>query len=677
MNKYIGKKLEGRYELLELIGFGGMAIVFKAFDILEGKHVAVKILKDEFLESEDFKRRFRNESKAIAVLSHPSIVKVLDVCFNDTIQYIVMEYIDGITLKEYIEQQGVVKWKEAVHFSVQILRALQHAHDNGIVHRDVKPQNVMLLEDGTIKVMDFGIARFARENGKTMSDKAIGSVHYISPEQAKGDTTDERTDIYAVGVIIYEMLTGKVPFDGESAVSIAIKQMQIEPQRPRLINPDIPAGLEEIILRAMQKDAQLRYQTASEMLRDIDEFKKNPSVVFEYKYMDQDGTTKYFEKIVPKNIQEVTREEAPVKKSYVLNILAGVTVACVIVSIVAVFFFFKVIGNKTPDYVTINVIGMTVEEAAKRMPDLNVVIIAEELSEVHEKGIIMKQDPAEGMKVKGDSDVKVTVSLGLQAIVVPDVIDDMASTAKQKLIALGLDVEQVSKADNKVASGHVIETQPPADTELQKGDTVTIFVSAGAVELPLYVPDIKGLTDVEARTKLAKEGFKMGTSEQVDSDEPAGTIVDQTPEAETRAEKGSSVNVKVSNGMAVPPPSADIAIDIPFPNGETGQTSYIFEVVVNGESLETIVLDVTSTKRFYYALSLQNGLINGKIQSLGGDLVTVKVDGAEFASYLMDLSIGSLSTVTAPNFSLLFPFGYTDGAPANANVSSNGASSTM
>ena len=211
MDKYIGKKLDGRYEIQELIGFGGMAVVFKAYDVLENRYVAVKILKEEYLDNEEFRRRFRNESKAIAMLSHPNIVKIYDVNLSDSVQYIVMEYIDGITLKEYIGQQKVVRWKEAIHFTVQILRALQHAHDNGIVHRDVKPQNVMLLQDGTIKVMDFGIARFARENGRTVADKAIGSVHYISPEQARGEQTDERTDIYAVGIILYEMLTGQVP----------------------------------------------------------------------------------------------------------------------------------------------------------------------------------------------------------------------------------------------------------------------------------------------------------------------------------------------------------------------------------------------------------------------------------------------------------------------------------
>ena len=243
MDKYIGKRLDGRYEIKEIIGVGGMAVVYKAYDNIDDRMVAVKILKEELLADDDLRRRFKNESKAIAVLSHPNIVKVYDVSFGDRLQYLVMEYIDGITLKEYIAQQKVIGWKDALHFTVQILRALQHAHDKGIVHRDIKPQNIMLLSDGTIKVTDFGIARFARNEQRTMTDKAIGSVHYISPEQARGDVTDAKSDIYSVGVLLYEMLTGRLPFEADSAVSVAIMQMQSTPKMPREINPEIPEGL--------------------------------------------------------------------------------------------------------------------------------------------------------------------------------------------------------------------------------------------------------------------------------------------------------------------------------------------------------------------------------------------------------------------------------------------------
>ena len=253
MDKYVGKRLDGRYEIREIIGVGGMAVVYKAYDAIEERIVAIKILKEEFVSNEDFVRRFKNESKAIAVLSHPNIVKVYDVSFGDLIQYIVMEYIDGITLKSYIESHGRVAWKDTVSIVMQILKALQHAHDKGIIHRDVKPQNIMIASDGTIKVTDFGIARFARSDYKTMTDKAIGSVHYISPEQARSEVTDEKADIYSVGVIMYEMLSGTLPFEADSAVIVAMMQLQNEAKPLREIDPTIPLGLAQITMNAMQK----------------------------------------------------------------------------------------------------------------------------------------------------------------------------------------------------------------------------------------------------------------------------------------------------------------------------------------------------------------------------------------------------------------------------------------
>ena len=294
MDKYLGKRLDGRYEIHELIGIGGMANVYRCTDTLDDREVAIKILKDEFLNNEEFIRRFKNESKAIAMLSHPNIVKVYDVSFGDIIQYIVMEYIDGITLKEYIERQGVIEWKDALHLTTQVLRALQHAHESGIVHRDIKPQNIMLLQDGTIKVTDFGIARFSDKATRTMTDQAIGSVHYIAPEQARGDVTDGKTDIYSVGVMLYEMLAGKLPFDGDTAVSVALMQLNETPRRPREINPSIPVGLEQITIRAMEKEPEKRYTSAAEMLSDIDRFRMNPSIVFDYgtSFVD-DAPTKY------------------------------------------------------------------------------------------------------------------------------------------------------------------------------------------------------------------------------------------------------------------------------------------------------------------------------------------------------------------------------------------------
>lgn len=373
MDKNIGKKLDGRYEITELIGVGGMADVYKGTDVIDNKPVAIKILKKEFAENEEFLRRFRNESKAIAVFSHPNIVRIYDVGFSEKLQYIIMEYIDGITLKEYIEEEKVLSWKDSVHFVIQILRALQHAHDKGVVHRDIKPQNIMMLSDGTIKVMDFGIAKFAREEGKTATDQAIGSVHYISPEQAKGDVTDERSDIYSVGVMLYEMLTGKKPFDSDNPVSIAVMHMHDIPERPRAINPDIPSGLEEIILKAMEKAPEDRYQSTTEMIKDIEAFKNNPEITFNYYTEDVDtvDNTKFFGPIndgeeetgynnnppvpiVPDNnnydydngeyddYEDEEDEEEERRSSLVVPVLTAVTI---VVIIAAVFFVASLVHN--------------------------------------------------------------------------------------------------------------------------------------------------------------------------------------------------------------------------------------------------------------------------------------------------------------------------------------------
>ncbi len=284
MDKYTGKRLDGRYEIHELVGVGGMAIVYRAYDTIDDRVVAIKILKDEFSDNKDFIRRFKNESKAIAVLSHPNIVKVYDVSFGNRIQYIVMEYIEGITLKNYLNHQKNIKWKESIHFIIQILMALKHAHYKGIIHRDIKPQNIMLLQDGTIKVTDFGIARFSKNQTQTITDKAIGSVHYIAPEQAKGDLTNERADIYSIGVMLYEMITGELPFESDNAVSIAIMQLQSKPRNPKEINPDIPDGLEQITIKAMQKNPESRYSSAEQMLNDIEKFRLNPEIKFNYIY---------------------------------------------------------------------------------------------------------------------------------------------------------------------------------------------------------------------------------------------------------------------------------------------------------------------------------------------------------------------------------------------------------
>ena len=553
MNQYIGKRLDGRYEIRELIGMGGMADVYKAYDLMEERVVAVKILKEEYAGNEDFKRRFRNESKAIAVLSHPNIVKVFDVSFGERVQFIVMEYVNGITLKEYIEQQGVVGWKETVHFTVQILRALQHAHDNGIVHRDVKPQNVMLLQDGTVKVMDFGIARFARDNGRTISEKAIGSVHYISPEQARGEVTDERTDIYSVGVMMFEMLTGKLPFDGESPVAVAVKQMQAEAPAPRSLNPQIPEGLEEIVVRAMKKDPDLRYQTAAEMLRDIDEFKRNPSIVFEYKYFTEEDSEKYFETDDPKfkGVDEVV-----VKKriSPTMQILLAVTGAFIIIAIIALVIFFSALNNPKEDAIVPSLLGLNYEEVMANpeyTDHFNIVLDGEELSDEYEAGLICEQTPAAEEVVKDGHTIHVVVSSGLNTDIVPDVTGKTEDEAIKILNDAGFEATPVSLFSQEVEAGLVIRTDPEGNTEVKKSEVIRVYVSSGPASKEVAVPNLLGKSASAAREELVACGLVCGGTTEVNSDQPKGTVVSQSLAKGTVVLEGTSVTLEVSNGIPV------------------------------------------------------------------------------------------------------------------------------
>ncbi|MEG1863648.1 MAG: protein kinase, partial [Oscillospiraceae bacterium] len=324
-NNYIGRRLDERYEIVSLIGVGGMSNVYKAIDLQSSTVVAIKVLKQEFFDNDELVRRFKNESKAISLLNNPNIIKVLDVNITEKEKYIVVEYIDGITLKEYIENRKVLTWQETIQFTGTILSAIGHAHENGIIHRDLKPQNVMLLRDGTLKIMDFGIARLSTANQKTVTDKAIGSVHYISPEQVRGKNTDSRSDIYSIGIMMYEMLTGTLPFKSETAVSVAMQQLSDIAVRPTQIVPSIPQGLEQIVIKAISKDADKRYQTASEMLRDLNEFKTNPAIIFDYADENEKTQAVTVDKVASKK----PTKKVKVKRGFrlTLPVLAGVAAA--------------------------------------------------------------------------------------------------------------------------------------------------------------------------------------------------------------------------------------------------------------------------------------------------------------------------------------------------------------
>lgn len=620
MDKNIGKKLDGRYELLELVGIGGMADIYKAKDITEERIVAVKILKNEFSASEDFLRRFRNESKAIALLSHPNIVKIYDVGFTDKIQYIVMEYIDGITLTEYIERQGVLKWRDAVHFTTQILRALQHAHDRGIVHRDVKSQNVMLLSDGTIKVMDFGIARFNRETDKTMSEKAIGSVHYISPEQARGEVTDEKSDIYSVGVMLYEMLTGEKPFDGENPVSIALKHMQSVPKRITEINNSIPEGLEEITVKAMQKEPSKRYQTAGEMIRDIEEFKKNPSIVFEYKYFSTDGSTKYFDKVNPEQTAKApAKKKVPLAEEYsdddeeeydedddyyddddyyrrrrrspILPILFALATAFVIMTAWLIHTIvtenFEVIESQSGEEVKMpSLVGMTWDEVLAQYNDYNLIPVTQYSSE-YEKNVVMDQSVMPGRTIRKNQEVEVVVSNGPKLVEIDDYsnkhIDDVIAMLKKQ----DLNYEIIRTEDDEVAQDFVVKTSPAAREFVEVGTTVTCYVSLGKSNESTAVPNMVNLSLASAQMRAEEYDILLTIIYEPSKEVEEGRVIRQTPEPTTRVDKNSLVEIVVSGG-------GDAVRDskIRFSLGGNAAGEFIFKYYIDG----TLQEDMTETR---------------------------------------------------------------------------------
>ncbi len=613
-DKNIGKRLDGRYEITELIGEGGMADVYKGIDIVDNKVIAIKILKKEFAESEEFLRRFRNESKAIAVLSHPNIVKIYDVGFSDKIQFIIMEYIDGITLKEYIENERVLSWKDAVHFVTQILRALQHAHERGIVHRDIKPQNIMMFTDGTIKVMDFGIAKFAREEGKTATDQAIGTVHYISPEQARGDVTDAKSDLYSVGVMLYEMLTGQKPFDTDNPVSIAVMHMQNVATLPRRINPDIPEPLEEIIVHAMEKNPADRYQTALEMLRDIDRFKADPDVRFGYitksKNQDSGMRTRYFRPVtenietplqnqqnhyrneytekhnVPQNdvyseddvmydtydedYSDLDEEETK-SKSLFVPVLSAVTV---VVIMVAVFFIATLVkgvfsdeGKKSSsEFAMPQLVGMDYNQAHEAYPNLDIQVDSTEYSDL-EKDKIFEQSIPEGDGVKKGEIVKVKVSLGSKTIKVPNVINYHYITAGEALRAAGLEVEFQYQANDEVDEELVFDTEPAALEEVKPGSTVLVYVSKGSDVEEIEMTNFVGKQIEDAKVQCGVWGISVKT-EKKDSSEAEGTILKQSIKSGEKVPADSTITFTVSTGKE---PEGDVDMKFYFPGNATGR----------------------------------------------------------------------------------------------------------
>lgn len=646
MDKFVGKRLDGRYEIQEIVGVGGMSVVYKAHDEIDDRTVAIKVLKEELLESEEFRRRFKNESKAIAVMDHPNIVKVYDVGLGDRVQYIVEEYIDGITLKEYIEQQGVLPWKDALYFATQILCALQHAHDKGIVHRDIKPQNIMLLKDGTIKVTDFGIARFARSEQRTMTDKAIGSVHYISPEQAKGEATDAKSDLYSVGVLLYEMLTGKLPFDADSAVSVAIMQLQNEPIKPSSLNPDIPEGLEEITLRAMQKNPAERYQSAAEMLSDIDRLKKDPTAQFEYKYFVDNEPTKYVPSVREETVKEPeqqperkgtkgTQKGTKKKSSATVPVLVGVAVAVVAALVVGAYLLFGPGSPLKIDKTEISCpkfVGQDYNYVIEQYKDQYTFILkSSDYNSEYPAGQIMSQTPGAGKMVKKGSEITVTVSLGGKKLIMEDYVGYKLDRAEDNMKARMLKYETKEIYSDQQADGYVISTVPAGGEEVDSTVTVIVYVSKGPVPSFVVVSNYVGMTESDAKRLIEGDGLKVGSVSYGDSTKyPKGYVIFQSISSGSTVNNGSAVDLTISSGASV-----SIHYDIPSDANKNFNMTAFYD---GRQIADTGSLDPTTIESKSSAISITQAM--GNFES-GKYTVYLKYNGYDYGKYSIDFSTGT------------------------------------
>ena len=619
MDKYVGKKLDGRYEIRELIGIGGMANVYRCYDTIDDREVAIKILKDEYLNNVEFIRRFKNESKAIAVLSHPNIVKVFDVSFGDMIQYIVMEYIDGITLKEYIQQQGVLTWKETVHLISQVLQALSHAHSKGVVHRDVKPQNMMLLSDGTIKVTDFGIARFSN-NTKTMTEQAIGSVHYIAPEQAKGDITDGRTDIYSLGVMMYEMLTGKLPYDGDNAVSVALMHLQLTPDAPSVHNADIPEGLEEITLKAMQKQPADRYQSAQDMMADIERFRLNPSVKFEYKYFFDKQPTKYVDAINKvrsnraENNEDVAKDDDNVRHSSTFAVVLGIVIAafiafsvCFVIGITRQAETEEFLEVEVPNFIGMNVNEVTSNTEYKFKFEYEYIYNKnKELNEIVDQTPL----PSSKKKVKENSNITLYVNSKQGEGEIPYVYGETQGVAVQKLKEANFVYYKIETViDDSLTPGTVKNTYPPQNTKVDLTETIYLYVVGSEVDTRKTVPYVIGYSKEEAQSMIEDAGFEV-EFKTVKHENPKDTVVAQSP-VSGKLKENSVIKVSISDGE----PQAKVSIPIELPSVVSdGSTltvrcdDVVSEAPIDSNTPKNISVTVTGTGIKNAEVSINNTL---------------------------------------------------------------------
>lgn len=584
-----GKIIDGRYEIIEEIGRGGMAIVYRAKCLVLNRYVAIKVLRPEYRDDQEFIKRFKIEAQSAGSLSHPNIVSIYDVGNEDDIEYIVMEYVEGITLKQYLSTKGTLPWKEAVDYASQICAGLEHAHKKGIVHKDVKPENVIITKEGILKITDFGIAKALNQGTITTGGLTMGSVHYFSPEQARGGFTDAKTDLYSLGILLYEMVSGKLPFEGENAVSIAMQHIEKEPIHPSVFNPSLPRSLEAVVLKAMKKEQSERYQTATQMLIDL----KKVYVGSEVSYGDEPEMTKKFKPITPEDAkkkpvppqndtpparkpqpgapkkrkmtpEEIRRAKKKKKQKDALGILAGVLAGIATLSLIVAFVF--VIPSCSVSEVDCpDLVGLTCSEALAKIDDIPFarlkLVDIESGQEIDEEstGIIQEQNPRTGKNIKNNTTIRVVLSEEpLPNKRVPSVVGMTESNAAKTLKAQKFQVIITRQDHETVAEGYVIGTSPSANSEAPEGSSVTIYVSTGEQPDDEYVivPSLIGETKDDAQEILESLGLKLGETVTVNSAKTKGTVVSQSRTKNDRAKKGTVIDVQISNGKGSAPSAA-------------------------------------------------------------------------------------------------------------------------
>ena len=598
MDQYIGKMLDDRYEILELIGSGGMANVYKARCHRLNRLVAIKILKSDLADNADFRRRFHDESQAVAQLSHANIVSVYDVSTNPDREYIVMELIDGITLKQYMERRGRMDWRESLHFITQIMRGLSHAHSRGIIHRDIKPQNIMVLRDGSVKVADFGIACLANQ-GQTLTQEALGSVHYISPEQARGDRIDARSAIYSAGVVLYEMLTGRLPFEGDSAVSVAIQHLSSVPLAPRDIDPSIPEPLELICMKAMNSDPNKRYASADAMIEDLEKFRRDPSVDMDYIRQELTAPAADTEPTMPlptaqvasavkKHTGELRREreaeeEPPRRDKKSIAIIAGIFAAAVLL---VVLLFKLILGDFGPagsnkSYPVPDIRGKTVEEAQEMEGVKDIFLIEVQgtrTTEEYQPGQIVEQDPAAGRTRKSNLVIQVYVAAEPEKVPMKDLVGMEYRQARVLLTDMGLDLKITTEtvSSDKYGADAVIETVPAADEPLVAGQTVILRVSTGPETVT--VPTFTGQDIANAVQNAQDLGLTVG---EITYDTfgfaPQGQVIDQSIKPTSEVPGGTKISFTVSGQKNSDDATAARVVEFTMPSDMEGMIKVEFE----------------------------------------------------------------------------------------------------